>query len=263
MGSIIPAAWVAGATAIYGATQSGGGGDAAQASDPYMQYRNQSGQVLSSQASQGVYGAGLSGTNTITGLNDYVNNTTMPLTGALNNTGTQLANLIANPNSVTQTAAYQSSLSQGLAATNSGLAASGLNGSGNQLAALENYGMSSANTAYNTQVSQLSGLYGQALGANQQGFTQASGLNTNSYNQLAQMSGAGSGNMAAAGSQLAAQNTSTAALGQQLGSLAGQAYQSYQGSGQDSYQSLTQSGQSNGFGDTFQQNGASADQAYG
>ena len=218
----MPAAWVGAATAIYGATQSGGGGNAAQASDPYMQYRDQSGQVLSSQAAQGVYGAGLSGNNTITGLNNYVNNQTMPTTSALQGTGQQLANLVQNPNSVFQTAQYQSALNQGLSATNTGLAAAGLNGSGNQLAALQNYGTTQANNAYNTQVSQLSGLYNQELAGNQQGYTQATGLNTNSYNQLAQLSGAASGDMAAAGKQLAAQNTAIGALGQQLGSLAGQ-----------------------------------------
>lgn len=89
--------------------------------------------------------------------------------GALNGVGAQLGNLVSNPDSVTQTQQYKTALNQGLGATQSTLSAQGLNGSGAQSLALQNQASGQANTAYNTQLNQLSGLYGQNLGAiNQQ-----------------------------------------------------------------------------------------------
>lgn len=223
----MPASWVSAGLGVAGLLTSNSGESSSQVADPYQNYRQASGQVLSGQAANNVYGSGLSGTSTLSGLNNYVNNNTSSLTSALSNTGTQLANLIANPASALQSASYQSALNQGLSATNTGLAASGLNGSGNQLAALQNYATSSANSQYNTQVSQLSSLYNQALSANQQMFNQSSGLNTQSYNQLAQLSGASSGNTSSAAQQLAAQNTANANA---ASSIANSLYSGYQNS---------------------------------
>lgn len=210
----MPAAWIGAGAAVVGTASSlagsGGGGsnsNAVAAASPYQNYFPASAQTLAGQASQGVYGSGVTGGNTITGLDQFVNGQSANLTGALNGQGyaQQINNLVANPSSVENSPMYQASLQQGLSAANSSLAASGLNGSGNQLAALTNYGASFEQNAYNTQLSQLSGLYGQALGANQQQFNQASGLNTQSYNQLAQLAGLQGNQALSSAGQLTAQ----------------------------------------------------------
>lgn len=239
----MPAAWIGAGAAVVGVgaslASSGGGGsnsNAVAAASPYQNYFPNSAYTLSQAAGNNIYGAGVSGGNTLTGLNDFVNNQSAPLTGALNGQGyaQQINNLVANPSSVEQSAGYQAALGQGLSAANSTLAAQGLNGSGNQLAALTNYGMSFEQNAYNTQLSQLSGLYGQSLGANQQQFNQASGLNTQSYNQLAQLAGLqgnsalnSAGQLTAQGNQQTSQAISSGISGL---ATAGQGlYNQYQG----------------------------------
>lgn len=200
----MPAAWIGAGAAVLGAGSSIAGGNsnsnAVSAADPYAPFQGQSDFTLNAGANiNGAYGfgqnssgnGGLSGANTISGLNSYVNNQTIPLTGALNGQGyaQQINSLVSNPSSVATSAGYQAALGQGLSAVGSTAAAQGLNGSGNQLAALQNYGTSFEQNSYNTQLSQLSGLYGQSLSANQQGYNQAAGTNTQSYNQLAQLAG--------------------------------------------------------------------------
>lgn len=120
------------------------------------------------------------------------------LTQALNGTqiGNQLTDLINNPSSIFSTPQYQAAFGQGQNAVNATLAAQGLNASGNQLAALQNYGQSFGQQAYGTQLSQLSGLYGQALGANQQSYGQMQGAvqaglasNNQAFNQQAALAG--------------------------------------------------------------------------
>lgn len=256
------------AAALYGAIQAGGGGgggSASQIADPYQDFRRASGQRLSDAANSNVYGGGVSGPSTIAGLSDYVQNNTMGQTNSLNGIGNQLANLVKNPDSVYQSQQYQSQLAQGLSAANAGLGAQGLNGSGNQMAALQNVGQATASNAYNTQLSQLSGLYSQSLQANQQGFNQASGLNAQSYNQLAQMSGAGSGSMASAAQQLASAGSATSALGSQFGQSL---YQGVSGMGSNgyaqgsaNYNGFMNNADANGFGNAFR--ASSSDPAYG
>ena len=133
----------------------------------------------------------------------------------LNGTGQQLANLIANPGSATQTAQYQAQLQQGLAATNSTLSAQGLNGSGAQSVALNNYASSSAQNQYNTQLTQLSGLYGQSQSAS-----------SNYLNQLLSATTAGTGSTADALAGILGNNNSngsasTAGITSGIGSLLG------------------------------------------
>lgn len=177
--------------AIAGASGGGSNSNAVAAASPFQQFFPQQAQNLSNQANNGTFGQGVTGGNTINGLDSFVNNQSAGLTGALNGQqyASQLNNLVANPGSVQTSAGYQAALNQGLSAVQSQGAAAGLNGSGNQMAALQNYGQSFEQNSYNNQLSQLSGLYGQSLGANQQQFNQASGINTQSYNQLAQLAG--------------------------------------------------------------------------
>jgi hypothetical protein len=262
----MPAAWIGAGAAVVGAGASlagavGGGGNpnsnAVTAASPYQNYYPASAAALANAASQQAYGAGVGGGNTIAGLNQFVNNQSAPLTGALNGTNyaQQINNLVADPSSVTQTPGYQAALNQGLSAANSSMAASGLNGSGNQLAALTNYGMSFEQNAYNTQLSQLSGLYGQALGANQQQFNQASGLNTQSYNQLAQLAGVqGNSALNSAGQLTAAGNTqATQALSSGISGLATgaqglyNAYNNYSNAGSSAFAGSAGSASATGY----------------
>lgn len=86
-----------------------------------------------------------------------------PNLSAMGGIGQQLNNLMANPDSVYQSQQYKSAFNQGQNAVNSTLAAQGLNQSGNQLAALQNYGQSFGQQAYNNQFNQLSQVYGQTV----------------------------------------------------------------------------------------------------
>ena len=228
----MPAAWVGAGAAAIGAVSSiagssGGGGsngNAVQAASPYQNYYGASASNLAGLAGNNVYGSGVDQYNTMTGLNNLVNNGTIPLTTALSgvNYGQRINDLVANPSSIQSSPGYQAALQQGLSSVGTTAAAQGLNGSGNQLVALQNYGQSFEQNAYNTQLSQLSGLYGQALGANQQGYNQTTGLNTQSYNQLAQLAGLqGNQALSAAGQLTAAGNQQTAqAVGNGVSGLA-------------------------------------------
>lgn len=184
-------------------------------------------------------------------LDNFTAQRTDPLASSLNGQqfGQQINNLVANPDSVYDTAQYKAAFGQGQNAVNSTLAAQGLNASGNQLAALQNYGQSFGQQAYGTQLSQLSGLYGQALAGNQQIYSQAAnnantnlaenqnafnqqmqvgqlGLQQNNqyFNQLSQLSGlsAGSPTAAAAAQAQVFGNVNSAyqSVGQGVGQVA-------------------------------------------
>ncbi|MBR7969110.1 hypothetical protein [Burkholderia cenocepacia] len=181
------------------------GNQLAGMANPFGQYNAQFGKTLADAATAGTYGN--AAPQSVKAMGDYVSGNTMPLTGALNGVsfGQQLNNLVANPSSVFSSPLYQASFQQGQNAVNATLAAQGLNASGNQLAALQNYGQSFGANYYSTMLSQLSGLYGQALGANNQGFSQLASsasadlaANNQAFGQLALLSGASSGSPAAA-----------------------------------------------------------------
>lgn len=176
-----------------------------QTANPFGQYNQQFGQQLAGQTSQGGFGNNFN--PNLSAQSVYTGTATGQLVGSLNGAsiGNQLTNLINDPSSIYSTPQYQSAFNQGQSAVNSTLAAQGLNASGNQLAALQSYGQTFGQNAYNTQVSQLSGLYGQALGANQQAFGQLSTTtgqsqqqNQQAFNQLSQLSGLATGSPTAA-----------------------------------------------------------------
>jgi hypothetical protein len=239
----------------------------AQTANPFGQYNQQfGGQLANASAVGGQFGNGNSAGQNAVG--QYASDTTNFLPGATNpvnqaaqqgqqglnslNLGginSQINNLIQNPGSIYNTPQYQAAFGQGSQAVNSTLAAQGLNASGNQLAALQSYGQQFGQNAYNTQLSQLSGLSGQAasqqqqgfgqlqsaaqtnLAANQQGFNQLqsvnqSGLATNQqgFSQLAQLSGLSSGSPTAAAAAQAQVygnvNSAYGSVGQGIGQLA-------------------------------------------
>lgn len=207
------------------------GNQLAGIANPFGQYNAQFGKTLADAATAGTYGN--AAPQSVTAMGNYVNSNTMPLTGALNGVsfGQQLNNLVANPSSVFSSPLYQASFQQGQNAVNSTLAAQGLNASGNQLAALQNYGQSFGANYYGTMLSQLSGLYGQALGANNQAFGQlASSANTDlaannqAFGQLALLSGASTGSPTAAAQAMSNVfgnvNSAYGSVGQGVGQVA-------------------------------------------
>ena len=199
----------------------------ANTASPYNQYAGAAASNLAGLASAGAYGQpGSAGQTT---LGNYADNTASNLmnsqaslnqfvsgtpntqgqlasnVGNAANSGTaglnslnlqgingQISNLIQNPSSIYQTPQYQAAFQQGQGAVNSTLAAQGLNASGNQLAALQSYGQSFGQNAYNTDLSQLTGLSSQAAAQQQQGFGQQASAaqlgmqaSQNTYGQLA------------------------------------------------------------------------------
>lgn len=252
----MPAAWIGAGAAVLGAVGgSSGGGQVAQGAaniaggalsaseaqqfanqlgqtaNPFGQYNGGFASLLNSQAGQGIYGNANNGN--FNAQQQYTGNQTGQLVGSLDGAGIgrQLTNLVNNPGSITSTPGYQAAFGQGQSAVNSTLAAQGLNASGNQMAALQNYGQSFEQNAYNTQLSQLSGLYGQALGANQQAFGQLSTntgqsmqANQQGFNQMSQLSGLATGSptaAAAAQAQVYGQvNSAYGSVGQGIGQLA-------------------------------------------
>lgn len=136
------------------------GGELASIADPFRQYRGQFGQQLASSQT----GAGSA-------------QNLMQQGGQQAGTyASMLQNLAQNPGSIYSDPTYQAAFGQGTEAINRSLAASGMNLSGNQLTALQNYGMSQGANFYNQRLQQLSGLENNALGMNQQGFSQLAGL---------------------------------------------------------------------------------------
>lgn len=136
------------------------GGELANIADPFRQYRGQFGQQLASSQT-----------------GDGSAQNLMRQGGQQAGTyASMLQNLAQNPGSIYSDPTYQAAFSQGTEAINRSLAASGMNLSGNQLTALQNYGMTQGANFYNQRLQQLSGLQNNALGMNQQGFSQLAGL---------------------------------------------------------------------------------------
>lgn len=100
----------------------------------------------------------------------------------------QLAGLVANPSSITSTPGYQFQLQQGEQAVTRGMGAKGLNGSGNEAIALEQYGQNYAAG----QLSQQEQLLAQLSGANitpnagsaLAGYAAGSGINQSAFGGL-------------------------------------------------------------------------------
>lgn len=136
------------------------GGELASIADPFRQYRGQFGQQLSSSQT----GAG------------SAQNLMQQGGQQAGNYASMLQNLAQNPGSIYSDPTYQAAFGQGTEAINRSLAASGMNLSGNQLTALQNYGMTQGANFYNQRLQQLSGLQSGALTQNQQGFSQLAGL---------------------------------------------------------------------------------------
>ena len=97
--------------------------------------------------------------------------------GALGDTQNRLTSLLDNPDSINQSAAYKFRFNQGMDAVNRNLAAKGLLGSGNRLAALSDYGQGQASQEYGDQFNRLSGL----LGTNTQGYLGDKNANTSAW----------------------------------------------------------------------------------
>lgn len=166
--------------------------------DPFRQYREQFGQqMVNSQA-----GTGAASSLAMQGGQQAAEY------------GNMLMELARNPSSIYNDPTYTSAFHQGTDAINRTLAASGMNMSGNQLTALQNYGMTQGANFYNQRLNQLSGLQNGALGMNQQGFSQLSGL-----------SGLSQANLGAAAMALSNANQQAGqgfnAAGQGLGQLLG------------------------------------------
>lgn len=251
----------------------------ANVASPYNQYAGASASNLSNQAAAGNYGQNSTASQNI--LTNFANNTgaqtnqyiapaeqaasqgAAGLNGlSLSGINSQISNLIQNPSSIYQTPQYQAAFNQGQGAVNSTLAAQGLNASGNQLAALQSYGQSFGQNAYNTQLSQLSGLSNQAAGQQQQSYSQLAGgaqlalqgnqqaygqlaganqgalaTNNQGYNQLTNLAGVGN-NPAAANLLLGQYNATGSSIGAGIGQLAqgaGQLANQYSGSGSPDY----------------------------
>lgn len=128
------------------------GNQVAQTADPFLNYSGTAATTLNNQAAAGVYGSGAS--------------------NPLSSIGQQLSTLASNPNSYYSSPMYQAQFNQGMNAVNATQAAEHLTGSGAQDLALEQYGMSNAQSSYNNELSNLSGVYNQSLATNNQNFNQ-------------------------------------------------------------------------------------------
>ena len=219
----MPAAWIGAGAAVVGAgssllgSGSSGNQNAASTASPFSPYQPGFANTLNQQSQTG----GTYGNPNYAGVNALTSQAAQgtALGNALNGQGyaNQINNLVADPSSIYQTPQYQAAFGQGQSAVNATLAAQGLNASGNQLAALQSYGQSFGQNAYNTQLSQLSSLYGQALAGNQQGYSQAQNATATNlsaqqqaFTQMGQLSGLLTGSPVAAGQLLAAGNANTA-----------------------------------------------------
>jgi hypothetical protein len=100
----------------------------------------------------------------------------------------QLAALIQNPSSVTSTPGYQFTLSQGTEAVARGSAAGGFLNSGNEGAALTQYGQGLATSSLTQQEQLLAGLSGlQASSSSAQNVSATTGASANTFNQVGQL----------------------------------------------------------------------------
>jgi hypothetical protein len=78
---------------------------------------------------------------------------------------TQLNSLMSDPNSITQSPAYQFRLNQGIGAIDAGAAAKGMLGSGNRMMELEQFGQGLASQEYDNQFNRLALLSGATTGS--------------------------------------------------------------------------------------------------
>lgn len=112
--------------------------------------------------------------------------------------------LLDNPDSIQQSAAYKFRLGQGMEGVNRSMAAKGLLGSGNRLAALNDYAQGQASQEYDNQYNRLASLLGQ----NMQGYLGDKNANTSMWG--AKANALGSYYQGAANNALQDQQTSNA-----------------------------------------------------
>jgi len=101
----------------------------------------------------------------------------------------RLTALLDNPDSVQNSAAYKFRLGQGTKALERSAAARGMLGSGNTLAALQDYGQGMASQEYGNQLNALTGLYGTAEGANASRYGADTSASASNKNALANLYG--------------------------------------------------------------------------
>lgn len=284
----MPAAWIAAGSAAVGAVGSlsgSSGGQAAQGAaniaggalsyqeaqqfanqvgqtaNPFGQYNSQFASQLAGAANSGQFGLS-AGNQTLNGLSQWVDSRTNPgrndLLTSLQGIGSTYNNLLQNPDSFYNTNIYKSAFNQGQNAVNSTLAAQGLNASGNQLAALQQYGQTFGANQYNQYLGQVGNAYNQALSANQQSYSQFAGLtemglqqNQAQFNQLAQLSGLSSGSPTAAAAAQAQVYSNAGQAGTSIGTGIGQLANGLSGlggSGSGSYNFDTGLGTTSGVG---------------
>ncbi len=100
-----------------------------------------------------------------------------PFTSQVTSYQKRLSDLLDNPNSIQNSAAYQWRFNQGLDALNRQLGAKGLLNSGNRIMATEDYGQGAASQEYGDQFKRLSDLYG----TNSNAYIGAQNANTNQW----------------------------------------------------------------------------------
>jgi hypothetical protein len=144
-------------------------------------------------------------------------NNPMNVTQGTNDTLARITALMNNPGSITSMPGYQYGLNQSLEAVNRGAGASGMLGSGNRLAALQDRGEGYAQKAYGDEFGRLmSLLQGNIAGGNQALAAQGQG-----FNQLAGLAGVTSGSpVAAAGMLLNGRQNQANSIGAGIGGLA-------------------------------------------
>lgn len=100
-----------------------------------------------------------------------------PFTSQVSSYQKRLSDLLDNPGSIQNSAAYKFRFDQGLDALNRQLGAKGLLNSGNRLIDTTNYGQNAASQEYDNQFKRLSDVYG----TNAQGYIGAENANTNQW----------------------------------------------------------------------------------
>jgi len=149
--------------------------------------------------------SGLTGGKSNTGASSAATAAADPFASSRAGYVTKLNNLVANPDSITNTAAYKSALNQGLTGVQRTLASRGYANSGNEQAALMDYGNTYANNQYQTQLANLMQLSGavqspaQGLNAATSATTAANAQQQQYWNALAQGLGTLSNNSTAIG----------------------------------------------------------------
>lgn len=221
-------------------------GSAAGAADPFAsqrgQYQSPLATLMNQNSTQGgatQYNPNISALATNAGIIGSNNATAVQAGQGTNAAQNQMIALMqggtAGANALAATPGYQFALDQGVQATDRSAAAKGTLGSGQEMAELTQYGQGLATQTLNSTMTNLSnentalsnsqntGL--QAMGSAASEF---SGLNaatannySNAYQQLAQLSGANSGQPGVAGQLQQQGQANASAFGQQVGSALG------------------------------------------